>query len=69
MRGLREGLEKMWRVKETMVVVVIGAYSAVTPMVGEQQIPGTTSAISVKKSSILGTAPTVTHLFTKHTYP
>lgn len=56
---LRDELEKMCRVKETMVIVVIGAFSAVTPKVGKQQIPGTTATISVKKSTILGT----------HSYP
>uniref|UniRef100_A0A3P9CNU3 GOLD domain-containing protein n=1 Tax=Maylandia zebra TaxID=106582 RepID=A0A3P9CNU3_9CICH len=38
----------MWRVKVTVVPVVIGALGAVTPKLGEwlQQIPGTTSEIS-----------------------
>ncbi|KAL4006508.1 quercetin 2,3-dioxygenase [Sarotherodon galilaeus] len=39
-QGLREELEKMWRVKL-------------------QQIPGTTSEISVQKSAVLGTAKTL----------
>ncbi|CAI5656802.1 unnamed protein product [Oreochromis niloticus] len=57
-QGLREELERMWRVKVTVVPVVIGALGAVTPKLGEwlQQIPGTTSEISVQKSAVLGTA-------------
>ncbi|XP_076740510.1 uncharacterized protein LOC143418686 [Maylandia zebra] len=44
-QGLREELERMWRVKVTVVPVVIGALGAVTPKLGEwlQQIPGITS--------------------------
>uniref|UniRef100_A0A3Q0S451 Immunoglobulin V-set domain-containing protein n=1 Tax=Amphilophus citrinellus TaxID=61819 RepID=A0A3Q0S451_AMPCI len=55
---LREELERMWKVKVTVVPVVIGTLGAVTPKLGErlQQIPGTTSEISVQKSAILGTA-------------
>ncbi|KAL4000544.1 hypothetical protein ACER0C_008315 [Sarotherodon galilaeus] len=50
----------MWRVKITVVPVVIGALGAVTPKLGEwlQQIPGTTSEISVQKSAVLGRAKT-----------
>uniref|UniRef100_A0A669EZW7 Reverse transcriptase domain-containing protein n=1 Tax=Oreochromis niloticus TaxID=8128 RepID=A0A669EZW7_ORENI len=57
-QGLREELERMWRIKVTVVPVVIGALGAVTPKLGEwlQQIPGTTSEISVQKSAVLGTA-------------
>ncbi|XP_076744288.1 uncharacterized protein LOC143420307 [Maylandia zebra] len=57
-QGLREELERMWRVKVTVVPVVIGALGAVTPKLGEwlQQIPGITSEISVQKSAVLGTA-------------
>ncbi len=53
-----QGLEKMWGVKATVVPVSIRALKAVTPKLGEwlQQIPGTTSEISVKKSAVLGTA-------------
>ncbi|KAF7643082.1 hypothetical protein LDENG_00244990 [Lucifuga dentata] len=54
-QGLQEELDRMWKVKST---VVIGALGAVTPKLGEwlQQIPGTTSEISVQKSAVLGTA-------------
>ena len=47
----------MWGVKRSVVPVVIGALKAVTTKVGEwlRQIPGITSAISVHKSTILGT--------------
>ncbi|KAL3988692.1 Arf-GAP with Rho-GAP domain, ANK repeat and PH domain-containing protein 1 [Sarotherodon galilaeus] len=46
-----EKLEKMLRMKVTVVTVVIGALSAVTPKLSEwlQQIPGTVSEISVQK--------------------
>ena len=57
-QGLREELERMWGVKATVVPVVIGALGAVTHKLGEwlQQIPGTTSEVSVQKSAVLGTA-------------
>ena len=57
-QGLKEELEKMWGVKATVVPVVIGALGAVTHKLGEwlQQIPGTTSEVSVQKSAVLGTA-------------
>lgn len=45
----------MWRVKATVVAAVIGALGAITPKLGEQ-IPGTTSEMSVQKSTILGAA-------------
>ncbi|XP_051916213.1 uncharacterized protein LOC127597287 isoform X2 [Hippocampus zosterae] len=57
-QGLREELERAWKVKVTVVPVVVGALGAVTPKLDEwfQQIPGTTSDISVQKSAVLGTA-------------
>ena len=57
-QGLKKELEKMWGVKATVVPVVIGALGAVTHKLGEwlQQIPGTTSEVSVQKSTVLGTA-------------
>uniref|UniRef100_A0A8C8DT49 Uncharacterized protein n=1 Tax=Oryzias sinensis TaxID=183150 RepID=A0A8C8DT49_9TELE len=55
---LREELEKAWKVKVTVVTVVIGALGAVTPKLEEwlQQIPGKISDISIQKSAVLGTA-------------
>ncbi|KAF7655229.1 hypothetical protein LDENG_00059120 [Lucifuga dentata] len=46
---LKEELDQMWKVKSTVVPVVIGTLGAVTPKLGEwlQQIPGTTSEVSV----------------------
>ena len=57
-QGLREELEKTWKVKTTVVPVVIGALGAVTPKLEQwlKQIPGTTSDISVQKCAVLGTA-------------
>ena len=57
-QGLKEQLEQMWKVKASVVPVVVGALGAVTPKLGEwlQQIPGTTSETSVQKSAVLGTA-------------
>ena len=57
-QALREELEKAWKVKATVVPVVIGALGAVTPKLEEwlQQVPGKTSDISVQKSAVLGTA-------------
>uniref|UniRef100_A0A3B3HW39 Reverse transcriptase domain-containing protein n=1 Tax=Oryzias latipes TaxID=8090 RepID=A0A3B3HW39_ORYLA len=57
-QGLREELEKAWKVKVTVVPVVIGALGAVTPKLEEwlQQIPGKISDISIQKSAVLGTA-------------
>jgi len=54
----KEELEKMWSVKAAVVPVVIGTLGTVTPKLGEwlQQIPGTTSEVSVQKSVALGTA-------------
>ena len=48
----------MRKVKANKVPVVIGAPGAVTPKLEEwlQQIPGTTSELSVQKSAVLGTA-------------
>lgn len=44
----------MWRVRVTVVLVVSGVLGALTPKLGEllQQIPGTTSEISVQKSAV-----------------
>ena len=57
-QGLKEQLEKMWGMKVTVVPVVVGALGAVTPKLDAwlQEIPGTTSEISVQKSALLGTA-------------
>ena len=57
-QGLKEELEKAWKVKTSVVPVVIGALGAVTPKLEEwlQQIPGKTSDIWVQKSAVLGTA-------------
>lgn len=48
----------MWKVKCKVVPMVIGTLWAVTPKLKEwlQQIPGTKSEVSVKKSAALGTA-------------
>ncbi|KAK7930437.1 hypothetical protein WMY93_006832 [Mugilogobius chulae] len=53
-QGLREELEKAWKVKATVVPVVIGALGAVTPKLDEwlQHIPGSTSDISVQKKTV-----------------
>ncbi len=55
---MKEQLERMWKVKASVVPVVVGALGAVTPKLGEwfQQISGTTSEASVQKSAVLGTA-------------
>ena len=52
---LKKKSEKMGGVKAS---VVIGAYEAITPRLGEwlQQIPGITSDVSVQKSAVKGTA-------------
>ncbi|TWW69251.1 hypothetical protein D4764_18G0000570 [Takifugu flavidus] len=57
-QGLKEEMERMWGMKATVVPVVIGTLGAVTPNLSRwlQQIPGTTSEISVQKSAVLGTA-------------
>ncbi|TWW80098.1 hypothetical protein D4764_10G0011280 [Takifugu flavidus] len=57
-QGLKEEIERMWGMKATVVPVVIGTLGAVTPNLSRwfQQIPGTTSEISVQKSTVLGTA-------------
>ena len=56
--GVKEELERTWKVKVKVVPVVIGARGAVTPKLEErlQQIPGTTSDLYVQKSAALGTA-------------
>jgi len=48
-------VEKMWELKAAVVPVVIGALGAMTPKLGEwlQQVPGTTSEISVQNSAVL----------------
>ncbi|TWW73485.1 hypothetical protein D4764_15G0008790 [Takifugu flavidus] len=57
-QGLKEEMERMWGMKATVVPVVIGTLGVVTPKLSRwlQQIPGTTSEISVQKSAVLGTA-------------
>ena len=49
---LKEELEMMWRVKASVVPMVIGALRAASPKIGEWQIPGTTSKISAQRSAI-----------------
>ncbi|KAJ0057310.1 hypothetical protein NL108_002264 [Boleophthalmus pectinirostris] len=57
-QGLKEELERAWKVKASVVPVVISALGAVTPKLEEwlQKIPGKTTDISVQKSAVLGTA-------------
>ncbi|TWW72943.1 hypothetical protein D4764_15G0003370 [Takifugu flavidus] len=57
-QGLKEEIERMWVMKATVVPVVIGTLVAVTPKLSRwlQQIPGTTSEISIQKSAVRGTA-------------
>ncbi|KAF7655094.1 hypothetical protein LDENG_00060930, partial [Lucifuga dentata] len=57
-QGLKEELERMWKVKSKVVPVVTGALGAVIPKLGAwlQEIPGTTSEVSVQKNAVLGTA-------------
>ena len=52
-QGLKGELERTWKVKAKVVPVVIGARGAVTPKLEErlQQIPGTTSELSVQRLS------------------
>lgn len=54
--GLREELERMMKVKVTVVTVVIGT-------LGKRllQIPGTTCEISVQQSAVLGILSLLTH--------
>lgn len=42
-QGLEEELQKMWKVKATVLLLVIGVLGAVTPKLGEwlQQVPKT----------------------------
>ena len=56
-KGLKEELERMWKVNFKVVPVVLEALGAVTPKLEEwlQQIPGT-SELSVQKSAVLETA-------------
>lgn len=57
-RGLKDEIEKLWRVKVSAVSVVIKAFSVVTPELEDwlQQVLEATSEISVQKSSVLGPA-------------
>ena len=57
-QGLKEELERMWKVKAKVVPVLIGGLGAVTPKLEErlQQIPRTTSELCVQKSAVPGTA-------------
>ncbi|KAF7652030.1 hypothetical protein LDENG_00102420 [Lucifuga dentata] len=57
-QGLKEEQEQTWKGKSKVVPVVIGALGAVNPKLEEwlQEIPGTTSEVSVQKSAVLGTA-------------
>ena len=54
---LREELEKCWKVKATVVPVVIGALGAVTPAhsMWLDQIPGNVETSQLQKSVLLGT--------------
>ena len=55
---LKEELERRWKVKAKVVPMVTGALVAVTPKLEEwlEQIPATTSELSVQKSAVPGTA-------------
>ena len=55
----------MWGVKASVIPVVIRAFRAVTPKLGEwlQQISGITCEISIMKSTILGTAKILYRIF------
>ena len=57
-KGLKEEVERMWELKAAVIPVVLVALGTVFPKLGEwlQQIPATTSEISVQKSAVLGTA-------------
>ena len=54
-QGLKEEVERTWKVKAKVVPVVTGALGAVTHKMEEwlQQIAGTTSDLSVQKSAVL----------------
>ena len=57
-QGLREEMEKMWKVKVKVVPIVIGALGAVAPTLEKwlEEIPGETTEVSIQKNAILGTA-------------
>ena len=57
-QGLREEMEKMWKVKAKVVPIVIGALGAVAPTLEKwlEEIPGETTEVSIQKNAILGTA-------------
>ena len=54
-KGLREKIEKMWKVKARVMPGVFGALGAVTPKLGERlkQIQVTTSEMHEHRSSVL----------------
>lgn len=51
-QGLKEELERMWKVQVKMVPVVVGTFGAVTTKLGEN--PGMRSELSVHKSAVPG---------------
>ena len=55
---LKAELERIWGENVSVVSMVIGAFGAVTPKLGEwlKQIPGIISETTFQKSTILGTA-------------
>ena len=57
-QGLREEMEKMWKVEAKVVPIVVGALGAVTTTLEKwlEQIPGRTTEISIQKNAILGTS-------------
>lgn len=52
--GVKEEVEKVWRVGPSVVPMICRELGAVTPRLEEeqQQIPGTTSEVSVQKRAI-----------------
>ena len=56
-QGLKDKLERSWKVMAKVVPVVIGALRAETPKLKKwlQQIPETTTELSVQESAVLGT--------------
>lgn len=56
-QGLKQELEKMWKVRTKLIAVVLGALRIVIPKMAEwlKQILGT-SELPFQKSTVLGTA-------------
>lgn len=57
-QGLKEEMDKPWQVHASVVPVITGALSAVTPKLKEwlQIISGTTSEISAQRNAVLETS-------------